>query len=68
MGKPEFSVQFEMKNFKPEDINLSTKYGKLTITGKFSSVWVYSYFHAWSYTPYNSILLTKEDNSMPVYH
>ena len=33
LGKPEFSVQFDMREFKPEDISLTTKHGKLIISG-----------------------------------
>jgi hypothetical protein len=32
-GKPEFAVQFDVKNFKPEEVKVSTKDGKLEITG-----------------------------------
>lgn len=34
-GKPEFAVQFDVKNFKPEEVNVSTKGGKLVITGEY---------------------------------
>lgn len=33
-GKPEFAVQFDVKDFKPEEVNVSTKDGKLVIAGE----------------------------------
>lgn len=33
-GKPEFAVQFDVKNFSPEEVKVSTKDGKLEITGE----------------------------------
>lgn len=33
-GNPEFAVRFDVKDFKPEEINVSTCGGKLTISGK----------------------------------
>lgn len=32
-GNPEFAVRFNVKDFKPEEINVSTKAGRLTISG-----------------------------------
>ena len=32
-GNPEFAVRFNVKDFKPEEINVSTKAGRLTIAG-----------------------------------
>ena len=34
LGNPEFSIQFDMRDFRAEDISLSTKNGKLIINGK----------------------------------
>lgn len=42
-GKPEFAVQFDVKDFKPEEVNVSTKDGKLVIAGKFSSKHIFVY-------------------------
>lgn len=37
-GKPEFAVQFDCKDFKPEEVKVSTKDGKLLITGECKTV------------------------------
>ena len=32
-GNPEFSVRFNVKDFKPDEVKVSTKDGRLTVSG-----------------------------------
>ena len=36
-GNPEFAIRFDVKDFKPEEIYVSTLGGKLTISGELCS-------------------------------
>jgi len=48
-GKPEFSVQFDVKDFKPEEISVSANNGKLVIAGEFSPYQNTSYYYYYCY-------------------
>lgn len=53
-GNPEFAVRFDVKDFKPEEINVSTCGGKLTISGKWFSI-VFSHSCLFRITTIHSI-------------